>query len=123
MGAKQFDNGKIVFGLYDKVDESSNSIDDKLLFKIEQLNYTFLVELYSVEFDKSLEHLVKENQQQISIIDTAQIVNNSPATLTHEVYTSKEFTESYSTSYGYSQQFMESISRLSESSNSIRNTK
>ena len=108
--------------MYDEVPAKPGWIDDKLLFNIEEISYKFLVQLYSLEFDKSLEHIMEDNKQQISIVETIKIVNNSPAKLTHEVHTSKEFTESYSTSYGYSQKFMESISRLSEISNSKSNT-
>ena len=58
---------------------------------------------------QSLSDLVSMNKKQISIIDTAIINNNSPATLNHEASSSKEMTETFSTSFGTSQSFMKSL--------------
>ena len=96
------------FGLYENVNLKSD-LDDKYLWKIEEVNFTLKVELYSVDFNQSLSDLVSMNKKQISIIDTAIINNNSPATLTHEVSSTKEMTETFSTSFGTSQSFMKSL--------------
>jgi len=108
--------------LYDAVDEK-NHIDDKLLFRIEPLNYTLKVDLYSIQFDKNLEQIIEANKNSISIIDTAIINNFSPASLVHAVSSTKELTESFSTSYGLSQSFMESLSNRDEIGNTFSDSR
>jgi len=110
------------FGLYNDI-QTSNYLNDKVLFKLSLLNYTFNVQLYSVEFDKSLDELISSNKKQISLIDTAIINNNSPASLNHEVSTEKQITESFVTSFESSTKFMESFELKEELSGSDTQTK
>ena len=104
------------------MDKASN-IKEELLFKIEQVNYVLVVELFSLELEHNLEQILIRKTNQISLVESIKIVNNSPSTLTHVVNTNKKFTEFYSVSYGFSQKFMETITKLSEESKSIGNTK
>ena len=110
------------FGLY-KVDIKSQSIDDRLLFKVEPLNYTLDVHIVGIDFDDGLDRIVEKSKKQLSIVDTAVIKNNSPATLTHEVQSTKEFTETFSTSWGTSQEFMESFMSRDELGTSVSDTR
>lgn len=116
LGVVEYKDGKnlsIGFGLYDPVN-MKEKLHDKLLFNIEPLNYTLDVDLISIEFDKTLEQIVASNKKQISIIETAIINNNSPASLTHEVSSTKDLTEMFTASYGTSQEFMQSFSNRND---------
>ena len=105
------------------MDIKSQPIDDRLLFKVEPLNYTLDVQIVSIEFDDGLDSIVEKSKKQLSIVDTAVIKNNSPATLTHEVQSTKEFTETFSTSWGTSQEFMESFMSRDELGTSVSDTR
>ena len=87
------------------------------------MNYTLDVHILTVEFDDGLEQMVAKNKKQLSIVDTAVIKNNSPATLTHEVQSVKEFTETFATSWGTSQEFMESFLVRDELGSSVSDTR
>ena len=103
----------IGFGLY-KLVSSPQEVDDRLLFKIQELNFTLHVELYSLTFDNNLEQIVRGSIKQLSMVDTEIIKNNAPSTLIHQIENSKEVIESYTTSYGTSQKFMDSFSKSQE---------
>ena len=125
LGAKMFHvgpNGTIGFGLYDPISDHE-VVDDRLLFKIQELNFTLHVELYSVSFDKSLEQMVADSSKQVSIVDTEVINNKAPSTLTHQIENSKEMTESYTTTYGMSQTFMDSFTNSQEVGVSLTDTR
>jgi hypothetical protein len=100
-----------------------NKLNDKILLNFELQNYTFSAQLYSIEWDQSLEDIISINKKQISLIDTAIINNNSPANLNHEVSNQKEFTESFTTSFGSSTKFLESFSKREDQSTSDTQSK
>jgi hypothetical protein len=118
IGVSSFRNNSInsnAFALYNDVDDW-NKLNDKILLNFELQNYTFSAQLYSIEWDQSLEDIISINKKQISLIDTAIINNNSPANLNHEVSNQKEFIESFTTSFGSSTKFLESFSKREDQS-------
>jgi hypothetical protein len=119
IGVSSFRNA---FVLYNNVG-NLNKFDDKILFSFELTNYTFNAQLYSIEWDQSLDDIISVNKKQISLIETAIINNNSPANLNHEVSEAKSFTESFSTSFGKSTRFLESFSLREDQSTSDTQSK
>jgi len=125
IGVSSFRNNSIntnAFALYNNVNDR-NKLNDKILLDFELQNYTFSAQLYSIEWDQSLEDIISINKKQISLIDTAIINNNSPANLNHEVSNQKEFTESFTTSFGSSTKFLESFSKREDQSTSDTHSK
>jgi hypothetical protein len=125
IGVSSFRDNSInsnAFALYNNVNDL-NKLNDKILLNFELQNYTFSAQLYSIEWDQSLEDIISINKKQISLIDTAIINNNSPANLNHEVSNQKEFTESFTTSFGSSTKFLESFSKREDQSTSDTQSK
>jgi hypothetical protein len=125
IGVSSFRDNSInsnAFALYNNVNDW-NKLNDKILLNFELQNYTFSAQLYSIEWDQSLEDIISINKKQISLIDTAIINNNSPANLNHEVSNQKEFTESFTTSFGSSTKFLESFSKREDQSTSDTQSK
>jgi hypothetical protein len=124
IGVSSFRNNSInsiAFALYNNVNDW-NKLNDKILLNFELQNYTFCAQLYSIEWDQSLEDIISINKKQISLNDTAIINNNSPAILNHEVSNQKEFTESFTTTFGSSTKFLESFESRHEYSHSHQST-
>ncbi len=98
-------------------------MNDRILFSFELQNYTFNAQLYSIEWDQSLEDIISKNNKHLSLIDTAIIYNNSPANLNHEVSSDKSLSQSFTTSFGSSTKFLQSFSTSNTQSTSDTHSK
>jgi hypothetical protein len=110
------------FSLYNDFDYAKKS-DDRVLFRFQLQNYTFNAQLYSIEWDQSLDDIISKNKKHLSLIDTAIIYNNSPANLNHEVTSDKSFAQSFETSFGSSTKFLRTFSTSNEQSTSDTHSK
>jgi hypothetical protein len=108
-----------VFGLY-PYDEKS--LDPKTLWEIYLIDGILEVQIESIEWDSSYNDMIKNQKKQVSLLDTAIITNDSPATLNHEVSMEKKLSESFTTGFGTSTRFMESVGSADERSTEDTNS-
>ena len=120
LGAKLFDdgtNGRVAFGLFDGIDINAK-VEDNFLFQLIPNDITFNVDIVSVDFDKDFNDIIQSSKQELNLLDTAIINNQSPASLIHQVHQSRDAIESFTTSFGTSQVFMDTMSSMARTSRS-----